>query len=60
MWNHDTRTWELGEETGPVRTNEQFVGLTPEKLEELGCDAEVEGEQGEVVRARAARGRGQG
>ena len=44
VWNAETRTWELGEETGPVRTDEEFVKYTSEQYDEK-C-AEVKGEEG--------------
>jgi hypothetical protein len=43
VWNAETRAWELGEETGPVRTDETFIAYTDEELADL-C-TEVEGEE---------------
>ena len=43
VWNAQTHTWELGEETGPVRTDETFIAYTDEELADL-C-TEVEGEE---------------
>ena len=43
VWNAQTRTWELGEETGPVRTDETFIAYTDEEL--AGLCPEVGGQE---------------
>ena len=45
VWDHVTKTWVLGEETGPVVENDTLTPYTAQELEDLGC-VEVEGEQG--------------
>ncbi|GAA1479397.1 hypothetical protein GCM10009623_38430 [Nocardioides aestuarii] len=47
VWNSETRAWELGEETGPVRSDEQFTQYTDAQLARL-C-TEVKGEQEEPM-----------
>ena len=46
-WNEETFAWELGEETGPVRTDETFVKYTAAQQDRL-C-TEVKGEQEEPM-----------
>ena len=43
VWNAQTSAWELGEPSGPVRSEETFVAYTDDELAEL-C-TEVEGEE---------------
>jgi hypothetical protein len=47
VWNAETRTWELGEETGPVRSDEQFEKYTAAQKERLCTD--VKGDEGETI-----------
>ena len=43
VWNEETFAWELGEETGPVRTQEEFEEYTAQQYEDA-C-VEVKGEE---------------
>ena len=51
VWNPVTRAWELGEQTGPVRTDEVYVPYSEEVFEEVCVEEpEVKGEQGHVIK----------
>jgi hypothetical protein len=45
VWNDETRAWELGEETGPLRTDETFVPYTDDELAEHCSDGKGDGGQ---------------
>lgn len=50
VWNPETRAWELGEETGPVRTDEEYVAWSDERFEEeCAEEPEVRGEEADVL-----------
>ena len=50
VWNPETRAWELGQETGPVRTDEEYVAWSDERFEdECAEEPEVRGEEAEVL-----------
>jgi hypothetical protein len=54
VWNSETRAWELGEETGPVRVDEQFTAYTDEEYAELCAPAQPEPIVVEVAGAQAS------
>ncbi len=54
VWNTETRAWELGEETGPVRTDEQFTAYTGEEYLEFCAPAQPEPLVSEVAGAQAS------
>lgn len=50
VWNPVTRAWQLGDETGPVRTDEQYVPYSDDEFEEKCAEEpEVAGEQAQVM-----------
>lgn len=51
VWNEETQTWEPGTETGPVRTNEEFVKYTDQQFQnQCAEEPEVAGEQGNDIK----------
>jgi hypothetical protein len=47
VWNSETRTWELSEESGPVRTDETFVPYTDAELAEHCPDGKGDDDKGD-------------
>ena len=54
VWNIDSRDWELGEETGPVRADEQFTAYTDDENFELCAPVQPEPIVTEVAGAQAS------
>ena len=54
VWNAGNRDWELGEETGPARADEQFTAYTDEEYLELCAPAQPEPIVVEVAGAQAS------
>ncbi len=53
-WNPQTRAWELGEETGPVRSDESFTPYTSEEFRELCGPAQPPAETRTVPQSHAS------